>query len=310
MKRAPHYGHADDNVPRAVALMSISTVMFGGMALTIRYASKQLHPFEIAFFRNLFGFAFTLPLLARHGMAIFRTQKISLYFMRCAMGIVSMLAGFWAIANLPLAQATSLTYSTPLFVTIGAMLFLGEVVRARRWSAVALGFLGVLLIVRPGHASFNAGSLVALLAAAMSGMVAVSIKFLSRTEKPDTIVIYTTMLWVPMSLVPALFYWQAPVGITWLWIVLAGFFGTSGHMFWTRALKLADASLLTPIGFLQVPLVALFGYFLFDEKLDRWTAVGAAIIFLSNAYIAHRESRTAQRAVTDPEINAKTPAPR
>ena len=302
--------NAGDNIPRAVVLMVISTFMFGFMALTIRYASRQLHPFEIAFFRNLFGFMFTLPLLVRHGFGILRTQKISLYFMRCAMGIVAMLAAFWSIVNLPLAQATSLTYSTPLFVTIGAMLFLGEVVRARRWSAVALGFIGVLLIVRPGHASFNAGSLIALLAAAMSGMVAVSIKFLSRTEKPDTIVIYTTMLWVPMSLVPALFHWQTPIGITWLWIVLAGFFGTGGHMFWTRALKLADASLLTPIGFLQVPLVALFGYFLFGEKLDRWVAAGAAIIFASNAYIAHRESQLARRTLTDPEINAETPAPR
>jgi drug/metabolite transporter (DMT)-like permease len=309
VKRAPPHSNDGDNIPRAVVLMVISTFMFGFMALTIRYASKQLHPFEIAFFRNLFGFVFTLPLLLRHGFGIFRTQKISLYFMRCAMGIVSMLAAFWAIVNLPLAQATSLTYSTPLFVTIGAVFFLGEVVRARRWSAVALGFVGVLLIVRPGHASFNAGSLVALLAAAMSGMVAVSIKFLSRTERPDTIVIYTTMLWVPMSLVPALFVWHAPVGITWLWIVLAGFFGTCGHMFWTRALKLADASLLTPIGFLQVPLLALFGYFLFGEMLDRWTAVGAAIIFVSNAYIAHRESRTARRVVSDLEINPETPAP-
>jgi drug/metabolite transporter (DMT)-like permease len=310
VKRPPPHTNAGDNIPRAVVLMIISTFMFGFMALTIRYASRQLHPFEIAFFRNLFGFAFTLPLLLRHGFGIFRTQKISLYVMRCAIGIVSMLAGFWAIVNLPLAQAISLSYSTPLFVTIGAVFFLGEVVRARRWSAVAAGFVGVLLIVRPGHASFTAGSLVALLAAAMSGIVAVSIKFLSRTEKPDTIVIYTTMLWVPMSFVPALFYWQAPVGITWLWIVLAGFCGTCGHMFWTRALKLGDASLLAPISFLQMPLVALFGYFLFGEALDRWTATGAAIIFASNAYIAHRESRRARRAVTDPEISAETPAPR
>jgi drug/metabolite transporter (DMT)-like permease len=310
VKRPQPHTHAGDNVPRAVVLMIISTCMFGFMALTIRYASKQLHPFEIAFFRNLFGFVFTLPLLLRHGVGIFRTQKISLYFMRCAIGIVSMLAGFWAIVNLPLAQAISLSYSTPLFVTIGAVFFLGEVVRARRWSAVAVGFVGVLLIVRPGHASFTAGSLVALLAAAMSGIVAVSIKFLSRTERPDTIVIYTTMLWVPMSLLPALFYWQTPVGITWLWVVLAGFCGTSGHMFWTRALKLGDASLLAPISFLQMPLVALFGYILFDETLDRWTALGAAIIFASNLYIAHREARTAQRAVTAPEISAETPVPR
>jgi drug/metabolite transporter (DMT)-like permease len=118
------------------------------------------------------------------------------------------------------------------------------------------------------------------------------------------------MLWVPMSLVPALFYWETPVGITWLWIVLAGALGTSAHMLWTRALKLGDASMLTPISFLQILVVAVFGYFLFGEALDRWTVLGAAIIFGSNVYIARREARLARQTVTDPDINPETPSPR
>ena len=140
----------------------------------------------------------------------------------------------------------------------------------------------------------------------MSASVAISIKFRSRTERADAIVMYTTMIWVPLSLLPALFYWTTPTGITWLWIVLSGFLGTTAHMCWTRALRMADASLLTPISFLQVLVVGVFGYFLFDETVDRWTVVGAAIIFGSNVYIAHRESRLARRAVTDPEINPET----
>jgi drug/metabolite transporter (DMT)-like permease len=143
-----------------------------------------------------------------------------------------------------------------------------------------------------------------------SASVAIRIKFLSRTEHPDAIVLYTTMLWVPMSLVPALFYWETPVGITWLWIVLAGFLGTTAHMCWTRALKLGDASMLTPISFLQIIVVAVFGWFLFGEALDRWTVLGAAIVFGSNVYIARREARLARQAVTDPEINPETPTPR
>ncbi len=292
-----------DHVPRAVMFMVSSTVLFGMMAVCIRLASKQLHPFEIAFFRNLFGFVFTLPLLVRHGWGILRTDKLSLYFLRCCIGIVSMLAGFWAIVHLPLAQAIALSYSTPIFVTIGAVMVLGEIVRARRWTAVIVGFLGVLVLMRPWSDSFHYASLVAVLAAVMSASVAISIKFLSRTEKADAIVIYTTMLWVPLSLVPALFYWTMPVGITWLWIVLAGFLGTTAHMCWTRALSLADASLLTPISFLQVLVVGTFGYFLFDERVDHWTVLGAAIIFGSNIYIAHREAQLHRRAVTDPEIN-------
>ncbi len=300
---------ASAQVWRAVLLMLASACLFGCMAVVIRLASAQLHPFEIAFFRNLFGLVFALPLLVRHGPGLLKTSKLPLYFFRSAIGIVSMLCGFWAIVNLPLAQAVSLSYSTPLFVTIGAVLVLGEVVRARRWTAVALGFVGVIFILRPGS-EFSPGVLVALLAAALSAAVAISIKFLSRTEKPDAIVLYTTLLWVPLSLLPALWVWENPQGITWLWIVLAGFFGTAGHMCWARALQLGDASMLTPISFLQVPIVATAGYLLFEEHLDAWIVVGAGIIFLANAYIAHREAQLARRAVTDPEIANEPPAAR
>ena len=300
---------ADQTLRRAVLLMLLSTLMFGSMAVTIRLASEQLHAFEIAFFRNLFGFAFALPLLIRHGPGLLRTDKLPLYLMRCAIGIVSMLAGFWAIVHLPLAQAISISYSTPLFVTIGAVLVLGEVVRARRWTAVILGFIGVMVIIRPGADSFSLATLVALLAAVMSASVAISIKVLSRTERPDAIVLYTTLLWVPMSLLPALAVWEWPQGITWLWIVLAGLFGTAGHMAWTRALQLGDASLLTPISFVQVLVVAIYGWLLFGESLDRWTVIGAIIVFGSNAYIARREAQLARRTVTDPAVHPETRAP-
>lgn len=296
MIRGPTAPASSRDITRAAVFMALSTVLFGLMAVCIRLASAQLHAFEIAFFRNLFGFVFTLPLLYRAGTAILKTEKLPLYFLRSGIGMIGMLAGFWAIVHLPLAQAIALSYSTPLFVTIGAVLVLGEVVRLRRWSAVVIGFIGMLVIVRPGSDDFSAASLVAVLAALMSASVAISIKFLSRTEQPDTIVIYTTALWVPMSLLPALSVWVMPVGVTWLWIVLSGLFGTVAHMFWTRALKLADASLLTPISFLQILVVAVFGWWLFGERLDRWTAIGAGIIFASNIYIARRESQLARKA--------------
>lgn len=291
---------------KAVGYMVCSAAMFACMAVMIRLASSQLHAFEIAFFRNFFGFVFALPLLMHHGLGILKTDKLSLYVGRCLIGIVSMLCGFYAIVHLPLAKAVTISYSTPLFVTILAVLFLGEMVRLRRWTAVGLGFIGVLVIMRPGADSFDANTLVALTAAVLSAIVAISIKVLSRTEKPDAIVLWTTMLWVPLSLVPALFVWTWPTGWTWAWIVAAGFFGTAGHMFWTRALKRGDASMLTPISFMQVPIVALLAWWLFDETVTAWTAVGAAIIFVANAYIAHREAQVASRAVTDAEISPET----
>ena len=286
---------------RAVAWMAVSTVFFGLMAVWIRLASSQLHPFEIAFFRNLFGLVFALPLLFKHGPSLLKTDKLRFYVLRCLIGICSMLAGFWAIVNLPLAQAVALSYATPLFVTIGAVLVLGEVVRARRWTAVLIGFVGVLVILRPGT-DFNQGAWIAVLSAALSGSVAISIKVLSRTEKPDAIVLFTTLIWVPMSLLPALFVWEWPQGIIWLWIVLAGLFGTLGHLCWTRALRMADASFLTPISFLQMPLVVAAGYWLFAEPMDAWVIAGSLIILAANAYIAHREAQLARRTVSDPQV--------
>ena len=298
--------NARSELLKAVGFMVCSAAMFACMAVMIRLASSQLHAFEIAFFRNLFGIVFAVPLLVHHGLGILKTDKLSLYVGRCLIGIVSMLCGFYAIVHLPLAKAVTISYSTPLFVTILAVLFLGEMVRLRRWTAVFLGFIGVLVIMRPGAETFDANTLVALTAAVLSAIVAISIKVLSRTEKPDAIVLWTTMLWVPLSLVPALFVWTWPTGWTWAWIIGAGFFGTAGHMFWTRALKRGDASMLTPISFMQVPFVAVLAWWLFDETVTGWTAAGAAIIFVANAYIAHREARNASRAVTDAEISPET----
>lgn len=297
-------------VHRAIGLMVAGTVLFALMAVCIRLAASELHAFQIAFFRVFFGLAFLLPMLVRHGPGILRTDRLRFYVFRCAIGMVSMFAGFWAIVHLPLAQAIAISYSTPLFVTIGAVFFLGEVVGARRWTAVVIGFLGVLVIMRPGAESFTAGSLVALLAALASANAAISIKFLSRTEHPDAIVLWTTLIWVPMALGPALLFWRMPTGLTWLWIVLSGALGTTAHLLWTRALRLGDASMLTPISFLQILVVAVFGWWLFDEPLDRWTALGAAIIFASNLYIARREARLARAAVTDPDISGDAPTPR
>jgi len=292
---------------RAAALMLGSTMFFALMVVTIRLASQTLHTFEIAFFRNFFGLIAALPLLIRHGPGLLKTTQFPRYVFRCVIGICSMLAGFWAIGHLPLAQAVSLSYSTPLFVTLAAAALLNEQVRARRWTAVGLGFLGVLIIVRPGTTEFSIGAVVAVLAAVLSSIVAIQIKQLSQTEPADRIVIYTTLLWVPMSLLPALAVWQWPQGITWLWVIAAGIMGTGGHMLWTRALKLGEVSALTPISFMQLPIVALFGWWLFDESLDRWTLLGAAIIFGANAYIAHREAVLAKRAATESPTSAAKP---
>lgn len=303
---------------RAALLMLASTFGFGLMAVCIRLASQTEPTWEVAFFRNAFGFAALLPMLAwpvlrgPRPLARFaervRTTQLPRYFVRCGVGIVSMFCGFWAIGHLPMAQAISLAYSSPIFITIAAALWLGERVRVRRWMAVAAGFVGVLVIVRPWSHAFSTGTLVAILAAMMNALVAIQIKQLSRVDKADTIVFWTYVLWVPMSLVPALFVWHPPQGIAWLWLLLSGLLGTVGQLLWTRALKLGEVSALTPISFVQLPVVTLAGWLLFAEKIDAWTVAGAAIILSATFYIARREARLARAAASKAPSEAAKPA--
>lgn len=289
-------------VARAGWLMLGSTLCFALMAVAIRFAAQDVHAFEVVFFRNLFGLLFALPLLLRTGTHILRTNRLGLYALRCVIGLCAMLTGFWSLVHLPLAEAISLSYTTPLFVTIGAVLVLGEVVRARRWTAVAIGFVGALIILRPGVEALSTAALVALLSAALSASAAISIKFLARTEAPDAIVIYMVLIMTPLSLLPALPVWVWPTGETWLWLVATGLLGTLGHFALTRAYKLGDVSALQSINFVQLPIVAALGWWLFDENIDAYTALGAAIIFASTLYIAHREAVLARRVTTDAQM--------
>jgi len=296
----------------APVLMAISAVMFALMAITLRLATAHVSAFEAGFFRSLFGFLFTLPLLFKPGLGLLRTRHFSLYLLRSVFGTLAMLGSFWALAHLPLATAVSISYSTPLFVTVGAVLLLGEVVRARRWSAVAIGFVGVLVIMRPGaaanvlpHDYFD--MLVALGAAAIAAGSYISIKFLARTEPADAVVIYMSLIMTPLSLIPALFFWTWPDAAGWGWVVLTGLLATLGQVCMTRAYQAGDVSALIPINYVQLPIVAVCAWFVFGQALDAGTALGAAIIIAANLYITRREVRLARRTLTDPAIARSEP---
>ena len=303
---------------RAALLMLGSTVAFALMAVCIRLASQTEPTWEVAFFRNAFGLLSLLPVLLwpvlrqprplQRFREHVRTTQLPRYVVRCAIGILSMYCGFWAIGNLPLAQAISLAYSSPIFITIAAVLWLGERVRLRRWAAVVAGFIGVLVIVQPWSQAFSLGSVVAVAAAMFSALVAIQIKQLSQVDKADTIVFWTYVLWVPISLLPALFVWHPPQGIAWLWLVLCGVLGTIGQLFWTRALKLGEVSALTPISFMQLPVVTVAGWLLFSEAITANTVLGAAIILSATFYIAHREAVLARRLASKAPCEGNQPS--
>ena len=257
-----------------------------------------MHPFQIAFLRNVFALAFMLPWLVRHGRVGLRTQRLNMHLWRAAVGLIAMLTWFSAIAYLPLAEAVALNFTVPLFATAGAALFLGEAVRARRWTATVVGFLGVVVILRPGFTEFTPLMTLPVIAAGFMAVSILLVKSLSRTEAPAAIVTYMNLLLTPLSLLPALFVWRWPTLTELALGLFIGLCAALAHNAFTRAFVQADASAVMPFDYSRLPFVAVVGYLLFAEVPDGWTWVGAAIIAGAAIYIAQRESRVARERPT------------
>ena len=199
--------------------MVTAAALFSVLNLLIRHASTELHPFQVTFFRNFFSLAFMLPWLMRAGLGGLRTRKWGLYSTRALTGLAAMLTWFYAISVMPLAEAVALNFTTPLFATVGAALFLGEVVRLRRWTATVVGFLGVLVIVRPDADAIDLMAVLVLVSACFSAASALQVKALARTESTTAMVTYMVLFLTPMSLVPALFVWSWPSWGMLVWLV-------------------------------------------------------------------------------------------
>lgn len=275
--------------------MIVSSLLFAVLNLLIRLGTEHLHPFQVVFFRCAFSLAFMLPWLARAGFGGMRTSRWRLYFTRCLTGMCAMLTWFLGLSLMPLGTAVTLSFTTPLFTTVGAALFLGEVVRRRRWTATAIGFLGVVIVIRPTPETLSLAALLVLLAALLNAASALQVKSLARTESTSAMVTYMVLLMTPMSLVPALFVWQWPSWSMLGLMVLLGGVATLGQLALTRAFHFADASALMPLDYVKLPVSALLGWLAFGEVLDPWTWIGAAVIAGSTLYIAHREAVVARR---------------
>jgi drug/metabolite transporter (DMT)-like permease len=278
-----------DRDPPAWAWMIAASVAFAGMNVVIRWTSDELHSFQIVFFRNLFGLMWMAPWLIRFGRQGLGTRRIGFYVVRSLFGLVGMLGSFWAVSHMPLASATALSFTAPLFATIGAAIFLHEKVRIRRWTATLLGFAGMLVILRPGVGAFDLDAAAALVAAAASACTILIVKSLSRTEPPSAIYIWMVLFLAPMSLPTAIWVWRWPSPEAWGLMLLLGLLGTIGHLCVTRAYAKADATAVLPFDYLRLPCVALAGFVLFAEAPDVWVFVGTAIIGSSSVYIAWRE---------------------
>jgi len=280
---------------RGVLLVLCATILFSVMHALIRHVGDGQHPFEMAFFRNLFGFIVLAPFFIRYGFGILRTERLGLHALRGTIHVGSMLLFFSAVTIAPLATVASMTFTAPLFVTLGAVLMLGEKIRYRRIGALLLGFAGVMIVLRPGIGELEVGALMALGSACIWACALLMIKILSRTESSITLTAYMALFLTPLSAIPAAFVWQWPTWEELGWLALMGSVGTLGHLCLAQAFREADATTVLPFDFLRLIWASLLGYFMFGQVPEVLVWVGGAVIFSSTVYLAYREAVVSRR---------------
>jgi drug/metabolite transporter (DMT)-like permease len=272
--------------------VTLATALFAGLAGFARATiAAGLPPTEVAFLRNLCALGFLAPMILRRGRELFATDNLRLYGLRCTVSTISMTAWFCAIGLIPLGEVTAISFLAPLFGTLAAMLILGEVVRARRWTAMCVGFLGAMIILRPGSSVMGMGQVFALISAMLGGFLAIMVKQLTVKDDANRIVCLTTLFMTPLSLIPALFVWQWPSLSMLPYVFGMGLSGVLGHMALTRSFAAMDASLVMTFEFSRMPFICAIAYLAFGETIDAWTWVGALIIFASAVYVTRREAQ-------------------
>jgi drug/metabolite transporter (DMT)-like permease len=291
-----HWFNALPKAPRAIGLMVFATFILSVMLGVIRYMSFDLHPFEVVFFRNLFGLIVLLPLILRTGTSPLRTRRIGLHSARGFLQAGSMCIFFYGLSLTTLAKVAALNFTAPLFASVAAVLFLRESLSFNRAFALVVGFLGTLIILRPGIAVLNVGATMILTSAMIWGIVLIMIKRLSTTESSLTITFYMMLYLTPLTFIAAVFVWEWPTLTQLGLLVTVGCCGTLGHLAMAQALKDADTTAVMPFDFGRLIWSGLIGFVFFAEVPDVWTLVGAVVIFSAAMYVAVQESRRKETA--------------
>ena len=281
---------------RGALWMIVGAASFAVTGASVRAVSQGFSPIEVVFWRSLFGAFLMATSLWGSGLGGLRTKRFGMHFLRALSAMAAMTTLFAAFKLLPVAEVTALCFTMPLFVTAGAALFMGEKVSVRRGTAIAIGFVGALIVIRPGGGTFSLEGLVALASAAFMASSMLLVKSLARTERASTVVLYMMILTTPMSLVPSLFVWRTPQGVEWLLLFAVAASASLTQITMAKALQAAEVTAILPFDFSKLIFASLLAYVAFGEVAGIWTWVGGGLIFSASLYTAHREARAARIA--------------
>ena len=278
----------DSHAVRGAAWIVLAAFSYAVTGAMVRHLADEFSVFEVAFFRCVIAVILIAPLVLRSSGASFRTIQLPMHIGRVALTYAGIMCWFYGVSAIPLSDYYALQFTLPLFTIAFAVLFLGQRADARTWLAVAVGFAGALVILRPGVIAVSLGAVAAVGAALLFAGVNTVVKMLSRRESTNVIMFYANGLIIPVSLIPALFDWHAPGWADAPWLIGVGMFGTLAQYAITRAITVADARIVQPLDFTRLPFAAALGYVFFGEVSDVWTWVGAVIIFAAGTYALAR----------------------
>jgi len=264
------------------------------MTVGVRELSATIQSMETAFARSAVGLVVIAPFVVTAGVRTLRSRRWPLHLFRGLLGVGAVNLGFYALSKLPLATATVLFFTAPLFVTVFAGPLLGETIGWRRWCATAVGFLGTAVVVRPGTAGFDPDMLVPIASSVVFALILIVGKRLSTTETPVTMMAYASAVAALGTLPPALLVWVPPSPSELLLMLLVGVFGTARTYFDIRGYAAGEASFVAPFQYTRILFVALAAYLVFAELPSATDGLGAAIIISATLYTAHREARLAR----------------
>jgi len=270
-------------------------LLFVAVTVLVRHLGSDMAAVQAAFIRYAIGVILVLPLLWRMRWRGVRPGSFKLY---CYRGIVhgaAVMLWFFAMARIPLSEVTAIGFSTPVFTALGAILIFHEQVRLRRMLAILAGFVGTLIILRPGFQTIEAGSLAQLIAAFCFAGSFLLAKHMTRSQNSGDILVMLTIFCTLALLPGAIYYWREPTWIEIGWLALVAVFATAGHYAITRAIAYAPLTVTQPLSFLQLVWAIVIGYWLFDEVPDTWVIAGALMIVGAISYLTHREAMAARR---------------
>jgi drug/metabolite transporter (DMT)-like permease len=277
---------------RAMGWMVASGLLFVALNAVLRHLAQQLDPFLTQFLRYAFGVAVMVPFIARAGLAAYRPNVLSGQVWRGAVHTAGLMLWFLAVPHVPLAEISALGFTTPLFIMLGAAVFLKERMVAARWAAALAGFGGVLVVLSPSlSGSGSPWALVLLAAAPVFAASFLITKALTRRDLPHVIVVWQSLMVALFTAPFALWHWEWPTAAQWGWFAASGVLGTAGHICLTRAFALADVSATQPVKFLELVWSVLLGFAIWGERPGLATLLGGAVIFASTSWIARREAR-------------------